>query len=89
MSTAPGCPKDAYGWLSPSGKYHEVDDAHHDDYMYNELGMDTSAAEELGWIHLCSGNYQHYGEGLCSRLTPEQRRWLVKVGFELEKGDEE
>ena len=89
MSTTPDCPSHAYGWLSPSGEYHEVEDAHHDDYMNNEICIDTSLAEELGWIHLCEGDYQHYGEGLHSHLTPEQRRWLVKVGFELEKGDEE
>lgn len=89
MPTTPDCPEYAYGWLSPSGEYHEIEDAGHDDFIYCELDIDVDNAEKLGWIHLSDSNYQHYGEGLCSRLTPEQRRWLVRVGFDLHEGDEE
>lgn len=87
MST-PDCPTCAYGWLDTNGTYHDVEDAGHDNFM-DSIDISVCWAEENGWIHLAEGNYQHYGKGLCSRLTPEQRRWLVKVGFELHKGDEE
>ena len=82
-------PNDAYGWLSTGGTYHDVEGGCHADYMENELDIDCSEAERTGWIHLADGCYSHCGTGLCSRLTPEQRRWLVKVGFDLHKGDEE
>lgn len=80
---------DACGWLSPDGRYHNVGWSQHDGYMEDEIGMSTENAEAIGWIHLSDGEYSHYGTGLCSRLTPEQRRWLVRVGFDLYKGDEE
>lgn len=80
---------EAYGWLSPSGEYHAVEDGNYDEYMNDVLDMETSTAEKLGWIHLSEGEYQHCGEGLCSHLTHEQRYWLVRVGFDLHKGDEE
>lgn len=89
MSTTPKFTGPVCGWLSPSGEYHEVNYGRHDDYMFDALSMNTSLAEELGWIHLSDNGYSHYGTGLCSHLTFEQRRWLVKVGFDLCEGDEE
>ena len=89
MSTAPDYPCDAYGWLSPSGEYHEVEEAGGHLQFFDDMDMSARASEDNGWIHLCEGNYQHCGVGLCSHLTPEQRHWLVRVGFDLYKGDEE
>ena len=79
-----------YGWLSPVGQYIEVPDCGmHDDTMYDVINLNVRDAEEIGWIHLSEGNYYHYGKGLYSHITPEQRRWLVHNDYDLREGDEE
>lgn len=78
----------AYGWLEPNGRYHEVADSRHN-MFFDCMEMSTREAEKSGWIHLADGDYSHWGIGLCSRLTAEQRNWLLRAGFELQEGDKE